>query len=97
MFMAFHTRKVTIKALNDSKQIAVLVYISSISVLLMGVLAFALRNQLLAYTIGFILGLFGVGTVFLSVVFIPRVRITKIVLLRMCMYSENNRFCKVII
>ena len=73
MFMAFHTRKVKIKALNDSKEIAAIVYISSIILVLLAVTELALRqyHYLHAALNGIIL-LIG-GSLFLGLVFIPQV------------------------
>ena len=74
VYMAFHTRKVKIKALNDSKQIGILVYVNSFVVVGLGVIAFGFRNLLFMYMIAFGAALFITATVFLSVVFVPRVR-----------------------
>ena len=73
MFMAFHTRRVKIKGLNDSKEIAVIVYINSIILALLAVVEFALASyhEVHAALVG--LALLTEATVFLSLVFIPRV------------------------
>ena len=73
MFMAFHTRQVKIKGLNDSKEIAVIVYINSIILALLAVVEFALASyhEVHAALVG--LALLTEATVFLSLVFIPRV------------------------
>ena len=44
MFMAFYTRQVKIKALNDSKEIAVVIYFNSITLTLLAVVEFALKQ-----------------------------------------------------
>lgn len=73
MFMAFHTRKVKIKALNDSKEIGAIVYINSIILVLLAVTELALRQYHYLYSAlnGTIL-LIG-GSLFLGIVFIPKV------------------------
>ena len=73
MFMAFHTRRVKIKFLNDSKEIAVIVYINSIILALLAVVEFALSryHEVHATLVG--LALLVEATVFLSLVFIPKV------------------------
>ena len=73
MFMAFHIRRVKIKALNDSKEIAVIVYINSITLALLAVVEFALNTYHEVYAALFGLGLIVGATLFLSLVFIPRV------------------------
>ena len=73
MFMAFHIRRVKIKALNDSKEIAVIVYINSITLVLLAVVEFALNTYHEVYAALFGLGLMVGATLFLTLVFIPRV------------------------
>ena len=71
--MAFRTRKVTIKALNDSKQIALLVYITTFELIVLAVLAIGLREWHIVYRAVFGGAMFVAATIYLSVVFIPRV------------------------
>ena len=73
MFMAFHTRKVRIKAINDSKEIAALVYINSIILIVVAIALLTLRDQhdLFAVILG--LAVILASTIFLSLVFIPTV------------------------
>jgi gamma-aminobutyric acid type B receptor len=73
MFMAFHTRRVDIKVLNDSKEIAVIVYINSIILALLTVVEFAFSKYHEVYTALFGLALLLEATVFLALVFIPKV------------------------
>ena len=73
MFMAFHIRRVKIKALNDSKEIAIIVYINSITLILLAVIEFALNTYHEAYAALFGLGLMVGATIFLTLVFIPKV------------------------
>lgn len=73
MFMAFHTRKIKIRALNDSKEIAAIVYINSIILVLLAVTELALRQYHYIYSAlnGMVL-LIG-GFLFLGLVFVPKV------------------------
>ena len=73
MFMAFHTRRVKIKALNDSKEIAVIIYINSITLALLAVVEFALNSYHDGYAALFGLALLVGATLFLTLVFIPKV------------------------
>ena len=76
MFMAFHIRKVKIKALNDSKEIAVIVYINSITLALLAVTEFALRQYHYAYAALYGTALLIGGYLFLGLMFGPKVRIS---------------------
>ncbi len=67
MLMAFHTRRVKIKALNDSKEIAAIIYINSIILALLAVVEFALIRNHDAYTALFGLALLVEPTVFLTI------------------------------
>ena len=73
VFMAFHTRKVRIKAINDSKEIAALVYINSIILIVVAIALLSLRgnHDLFAIVLG--LAIILASTIFLSLVFIPTV------------------------
>ena len=73
MLMAFHTRGVRIKALNDSMEIAAIIYINSITLALLTVVEFALSNYHEVHASMFGLALLVGATLFLSLVFVPRV------------------------
>ena len=73
MFMAFHTRRVKIKALNDSKQIAVVIYINSIILVLLAVVELAINKFHEVHAALFGLALLIGSTVFLTLLFIPKV------------------------
>ena len=73
MFMAFHTRRVKIKVLNDSKEIAVIIYINSIILALLMVVEFALSNFHEVHAALFGLALLVAPTIFLTLVFVPKV------------------------
>ena len=74
MFMAFSTRRVKIKALNDSKEIAVVIYFNSITLTLLAVVEFALKQYHEVYAALFSLALVVEASVFLTLIFIPKVQ-----------------------
>ena len=74
MFMAFHTRRVKIKALNDSKEIAVIIYINSITLSLLAFVEFALDTYHQVYAALFGLALLVGATLFLTLLFTPKVK-----------------------
>ena len=76
MFMAFHTRKVKIKALNDSKEIAVIIYINSITLSLLALVEFVLNIYHEVYAVLFGLALLVGATLFLTLLFTPKVYYT---------------------
>ena len=76
--MAFHIRRVKVKALNDSKEIAVIIYINSIILAVLAVTQFALENYHDAYAAMFGLALLVDATLFLGLMFIPKVRVISI-------------------
>ena len=73
MFMAFHTRKVTVKALNESLETAALIYINSIILVVLTVTEFVLYDYHDVYSALFGLALLIGATLFLSLIFIPKV------------------------
>ena len=76
-FMAFHTRKVRIKALNDAKEITVIVYINSLTLILLVVIEFALNDHHELYSSLFSSALFVGASIFLGLIFIPKVTCTQ--------------------
>ena len=79
MFMAFHTRKVKIKALNESKETAAIIYINSIILLLMILNVFIVEEHHQIFDLLFSLALLVQATLFLGILFIPKV----------CMHNWN--------
>ena len=73
MFMAFHTRRVKIAALNDSKKIAAIIYINSITLVLLVVVEFVLHTYRDVHAVMFGLALLVWATLFLAIAFIPNV------------------------
>ena len=73
IFMAFHTRKVKIKALNDSKETAAIIYINSIILIILCASVFLLEEYHNAHAAVFGLALFVQASLFLGLLFIPKV------------------------
>ena len=65
--------KVTIKVLNDAKEMMVIVYTSSVILIVLGVFTFVLGTRLILNETLFNVGIFIATTVFLSFTFIPKV------------------------
>lgn len=70
--MAFHTRRVKVKILNESKEIAAIIYINSIVLVLFAASEFTLAAHHNAYAALFGLGLLTEATLFLGLIFIPK-------------------------
>ena len=73
IFMAFTTRKVKIKALNDTKETGLMIYLNSIILTVLLVIAFALDGNRDVFIGIYGIAIFLAATLFLAVVFIPRV------------------------
>ena len=73
MFMGFHVRKVTIKEVKETKEIVVIIYINSLTLILWVVADFVLVNYHDAYSAIFGLALLSGASVFLTFVFVPKV------------------------
>jgi gamma-aminobutyric acid type B receptor len=74
MLLAFQTRKVKIKGLNDSKFVATIIYISSIVLVALALVTFALRAYINIGTGVFVAGILTLTTIFLALNFIPKVK-----------------------
>ena len=70
VFMAFHIRRVKIKALNE---IAAIIYFNSIILVILAVTEFALQHYHIVYAALFGLALFIEASLFLGLLFIPKV------------------------
>jgi gamma-aminobutyric acid type B receptor len=75
VLMAFHTRRVKIRALNESKETAVIIYFNSITLALLIVVEFALVKYHTVHAALFGMALLLAPTVFLTLIFIPKVLI----------------------
>lgn len=75
IFMAFHTRKIKIKALNDSKEITAIIYINSIILTLLAVVEFGLHSSFNeVYAALFSVGIIIAASLFTGIIFIPKVQ-----------------------
>ena len=73
LVLAFLTRKVKLEGLRDSKYIAAIVYISSITIVVMVLVTFALESYVNVGTGIFVFGILALTTLFLILIFIPKV------------------------
>ena len=73
IILSFQTRKVKLQGLNDSKYIATIVYISSIVIVVLALVTFSLRTYINIGTGIFVAGIFILTTIFLALVFLPKV------------------------
>lgn len=74
IFLAFHIRRVKIQALNDSKEIAAIIYINSIILTVLAITQFVLEQKYHnAHAALFGLALLVQPTLFLGILFIPKV------------------------
>jgi len=72
--LAFSIRKVKIKGLNDSKEISIILYITSIILVIVIVITLALGDYINVSGSIFSLGVSTATTVVLGFIFIPKVR-----------------------
>ena len=80
IFMAFTTRKVNIKGLNDTKEIYAIIYINTLIITVLIVTEFALKSHRDAYMTLYGLAIFAEATLFLALTFIPKV----LIIMRSC-------------
>ena len=73
LVLAFQTRKVKLQGLKDSKFVAAIVYISSIILVALALVTFALRTHINIGTGISVTGIFSLTTIFLALIFIPKV------------------------
>ena len=71
--LAFKTRKVKVKGLNDAKYTAMVVYITTFVILLTFLVAFTLSNHITAYAAVFGGGMWIGCTTILVIIFVPKV------------------------
>ena len=71
--LALQTRKIKIKSLNDAKPVAAIVYITTLYVVVNGMAVFALSNYLNTNSVLFGLSTIFATTVFLILIFMPKV------------------------
>ena len=73
ILLAFQTRKVKLQGLRDSKFIAAIIYISSIVLVALALVTFSLRTYINIGTGIFAGGIFILTSIFLSLIFLPKV------------------------
>lgn len=73
LFLAFKTRKVKVKALNDSKSVAAIIYVTSIVIVALIIVTFTLDTYIVIAEAMFSAGLILATTMFLVFSFIPKV------------------------
>ena len=73
IILAFQTRKVKINVLNESKVVTMLIYISSIVLVVIVLLTFILRNYINVSAAVHSGGVIVLATVFLLLIFVPKV------------------------
>ena len=75
LVLAFQTRKVKVKVLNDSKYVAALVYISSIVLVVLALVTFTLGAYINVRELMFSGGVMVATTMLLVLIFVPKVRL----------------------
>ena len=73
LLLAFQTRKVKIKGLNDSKYVAIVIYISSIVLVVLALVTFSLRIYINIGTGIFVAGILILTSFILVLIFVPKV------------------------
>ena len=74
ILLAFGTRKVKVKGLNDSKSIAAIIYVTSICLVVVIISFATLRDMVNTLAAIYSLGFWCAATTILLLVFIPKVR-----------------------
>ena len=90
LYLAFKTRKVKIKGLNETKYITALIYMETLIVILTLVVTFALTDYVNIYAAAQSIGNTATGSAILGLTFIPKVAIT-------CAYYSHAKVSKNII
>ena len=72
MVLALCTHDIKVKGLDDAKYIIATVYITTINLLLLAMIAFTLAENLYTYTSSLLILVFIATTIILGVVFIPK-------------------------
>ena len=72
------TRKVKIKVLNDSKQMTIIIYTTSTVLLVLGVVTFIVNSRLVLQEVLNGFGIILATTVFLVLIFVPKVSLFEI-------------------
>lgn len=78
--LAIITRKVEIKVLNDSKEMFAIVYLSTPIIILLGLITFVFNSRFILNEVLFCGGVMIITTVFLGLLFVPKVRSLEVVM-----------------
>ena len=81
ILLAFQTRRVKMKGLNDSKLVAMIIYISSIVIVALALVKFGLRAFINVGTGITVAGIFTLSTIILGLNFVPKVWCTMTVII----------------
>ena len=74
LVLAIQTRKVKLRGLRDSKYVAAIIYISSISIVVMALVTFALDKYINIGTGILAVVILALTTIFLMLIFVPKVK-----------------------
>ena len=91
ILLAFQTRKVKLQGLRDSKFITAIIYISSIVLVALALVTFSLRTYINIGTGIFAGGIFILTTIFLSLIFLPKVNTNLII----CLHNATIQYVNV--
>ena len=78
LVLAIQTRKVKLRGLRDSKYVAAIIYISSISIVVMALVTFALDKYINIGTGILASVILVLTTIFLTLIFVPKVKYSKV-------------------
>lgn len=84
LLLAFMTRKVKVKGLDDAKYIAAIIYITSIVIAVITVSEYSISQYINAYAVVFSTGILAAPTCVLILVFVPTVSITVVHITAYC-------------
>lgn len=73
IILAFQTRKVKIKGLNDARQVIAIIYINTICLLVFTLTSVVLNTHLITSSVLYSISITAAATVFLTLLFIPKV------------------------
>ena len=79
LYLAFHTRKVKVKGLNDAKYTAMVAYITTVIMFATVIITFTLSNNINTFVIIYGAGLWISSTILLAIIFVPKVYITQFI------------------
>ena len=93
IFLAFQTRKVKVKVLNDAKQVTAIVYVTSVCVVLIIMTTFALEEYLNVSSALFCFSMSIASSAFLILIFVPKVILSLSPSLSLSLYNYSSLTC----